>query len=302
METTRSLRCARSRRVNAGPVVIANLGGRPIPMRIERLERSFVVLRANTSIPAHAVLELHIYLSRKAPPLRITGTCSLVQRRWDAYSLGIELSGMSTETQRTWAAFCEQSFLRNAASSATQLRSLLHVGAHVVLLVGSRFSERTRTLLSEAGCAVEAVAELRAAEQRVQAGDVRAVVVDAGSAASALQAFCANLKQSQPEVVRVLLSQDRGPYQLDHLLHLGASTAIARPVSSTLLAARILDSILSEVAERSRESAESPASEPVEANEPSLLQRLSSWASQLMTPTPARLATASSGQFPGLLP
>lgn len=240
------LKTPRKRRLvndSAGPLVMALVDNKWIAMRTEKLGRSNLFLSSKSYIPQRTAFEVHISLEQDEQPLRMVASASYLERTWDGYGVGVELSILSTEDQRRWIAYVGKIPTLTAATAraSAKLPPLPTKQASRMVALGQALPPHLIQGMQKAGIEVESAHSAARVLELAAGNALKMVVCDLQSDREAATEICARLQRTNPAVhVAFLINRD-SEAEFERGLHAGAAMVIGQPCGQRLLLSRLMD-------------------------------------------------------------
>lgn len=284
--------------VAAGPIAIAQADGQINAMRIEKVERASLFMISHTLVWPRAVFEMFICLSQEEAPLRAVCSTTYVERTWNGFGIGAEISTMSQRDQDRWESYVRKATRSESAGYSTGLSALSTAQSASIIVVSMALSDRLVSSLQQRGLSVQRAETTADALEYIEAPGSHTVVADQHGDMYDGTELCRRLSQADEPVRSVLLTSQKKPHVMELSLYAGATMVVARPCSQDLLLQRLLDLVGHRLSESEAEQPQSAMSPTVSR---SLLARLSGWAAAHLNGTwsmllPSSLPVASRGR------
>jgi DNA-binding response OmpR family regulator len=222
------------------------IGGRWVPMRTESMDLDGVFLIAKEYIRPRELVRILIWLPGVKDPLYAILTASFVERTWDGFGIGAQISGISSNDQKQWNQQYRRAVAQTTPGYSDTVQPVHAARKPYVLVMEQALPIPVIDALIEQGLEIETVRTAAQAEKIASGGGIDLVI---GSLSAPLYdglGLCRSLA-ALPCPPRTLFITQRGTASdFESTLYAGATKVIARPCSHGMLLARICDLFRSE--------------------------------------------------------
>jgi CheY-like chemotaxis protein len=252
--------------VPANLLAVASFEDRQVPMRVEEIDCGGLFLISKEYVPPRAVFSVELLLPGDPMPLSALLTASFVERTWDGYGIGAQISCLSTAAQQRWDRYYHQRLAWSGPTFSARFLLEKFLQTQRIVALPDTLPERVCRALHELGVEVVTVSSLDAACELHRHGAAQLFIAAIGEGQADGLELCRKLnlssnhdfseKRHSPRIL--LLADSAAFHQFDGTLYEGATKVVAWPCAHAMLTTRIV-ALLADPQLREAHAAKNPA-------------------------------------------